>query len=167
MITVICPFSGYKYIVKLKQMGGYFCLNGKKMGLPLCMEEDLLSSEMCSIEEFIINQRHIPFFNSKDSCLIRKVNKYMCNVENCNNLDEFCILTEHDFSCEHRMKNVIFGHTFENHDSDDFIQHCFNAITLGQMFMDDFGLIQGSNTIDRDGRFHSPSIPVGNWQTDL
>ena len=73
-------------MVKLKQMGGYFCSNGKKMGLPLCME-DLSSSEMCSIEELIINQRHIQFFNSKDSCLIRKVNKYTCNVENCNNLD--------------------------------------------------------------------------------
>ena len=88
----------------------------------------------------------------------------MCNVENCNNLDEFCILTKHDFPCKHRMKDAIFGQTFENHDSNDIIRHCFNAITLGQTFMDDFGLIQGSNAIDRD---HSPSIPVGNWQTDL
>ena len=119
-------------MVKLKQMGGYFCLNGKKTGLPLCMEEDLSSSEMCSIEELIVNQRHIQFFNSKDSCFIRKANKYMCNVENCNNLDEFCILTKHDFPCEYRMKDVIFGQTFENHDSNDIIRHCFNAITLGQ-----------------------------------
>ena len=55
MIAVICPFSGYKYMVKLKQMVGYFCLNCKKMGLPLFMEEDLSSSEMCSIEDLIIN----------------------------------------------------------------------------------------------------------------
>ena len=80
------------------------------MGLPLCMEKDLSSSEMCSIEELIVNQRHIQFFNSKDSCIIRKVNKYMCNVENC----KFCILTKHDFPCEHSMKDVIFGQTFEN-----------------------------------------------------
>ena len=85
------------------------------------MSLEISSSEMCSVEELILNQRHVQFFNSKDSSLIRKVNEYTRNVENYSNLDEFCILTKHDFPCEHKMKDAIFGHIIKNHDSNAII----------------------------------------------
>ena len=59
------------------------------------------------------------------------MNKYTCNIENCNTLDEFCILTKHNFPCESKTNELLFGNAFENHESNEIIRHRFNAVTLG------------------------------------
>ena len=107
----------------------------------LCVQKkNFLLSEISLVKGLLINQRHCKFFNSEDSNLVRRLNKYTCNVENCNNLDEFCILTKHDFPCESEVKKKLFGNLFDNHESNEVIRHCFDATTLGQTFMNDFAL---------------------------
>ena len=84
-------------------------------------------------------------------------------MENCNKLDEFCILTKHNFPCESEVKKKLFGNLFDNHESNERIRHCFNATTLGQTFMNNFCLIQGSPQPYINDLLHHPTIPLGCW----
>ena len=64
--------------------------------------------------------------------------EYAFNIELCNNMNEFLLLTKMDFMKESSIKARLFGRQFENMDWPNLTKCYLRAITLSQTFNYDF-----------------------------
>ena len=118
----------------LKQMGGYLSLTGQS-NKPLYKEQSFPPEDANLIDELMINGVRMDndFFND-----IVRLEEYAFNVERCNDMTEFLLLTKMDFTTESSIKSRLFGRQFENMDCPDLTKCYLRAITLSQTFNDDF-----------------------------
>ena len=127
----------------LKQMGGHFSLIGQS-NKPLYKEQSSSPQDADLIDEVMINSVRIDndFFND-----IVCLEEYAFNIELCNEMNEFLLLTKMDFMKESSIKARLFGRQFENMDCPDLTKCYLRAITLSQTFNNNFVFVGKTKNI--------------------
>ena len=106
---------------------------------PLYKEQSFSPQDANLIDEVMINSVRMDndFFND-----IVCLEEYAFNIELCNEMNEFLLLTKMDFMKESSIKARLFGRQSENMDCPDLTKCYLRAITLSQTFNNNFVFVE-------------------------
>ena len=120
----------------LLKVNGWMLLFKEKEWKHSLMDSILLTVDNTDhIDEFQING--VGFDYNYPKFLIR-LDEFVLNVERCNNVNEFLILTKLDFEQEQYLKRRLFGKELENMDCLMLTRNYLCSVTLGHTFNDNF-----------------------------
>ena len=122
----------------LKLMGGYCFLKTKNGKRSLMEEVSLTMDDIDHVDEVQINGLQIGYEYFKN---MLKLDSFAFNMECCQNVKDFLILTKLDFEQERYIKRILYGKEFENMDCPVVTKNYLRSITLSQMFKDEFTFV--------------------------
>ena len=95
----------------LKLMGGYCFLKTKNGKRSLMEKVSLTMDDINHVDEIQINGLDIGYKYFKN---VLKLDSFAFNVERCQNIKDFLILTKLDFEQECYVRRILYGKEFEN-----------------------------------------------------